>query len=382
MFEHDDEENEFWSHVPDSRLDRFRRTSRPPAAPRPAARPAGSRTHSDHTGSIPVITAPLDTTGLTTKVREVTQHVDPLIRRMGVLAVVVALLVPIALTLRSGGDDAALQPDATALDTVQPSAAPAAAPATEAAPTNPFASIDVDALPPAVPVNPEPTAAAAADTAAPQADATPAGQPAATQAAAPAVTVAAARTEAVKAAPVCAAKYTVAAGDAWILIANRAGVTTKALLAVNGATTSTPLYPGRSICLPAGATTPTAPKAPTTTAKKAVTPTTAKAPTTTVKKAAPAKTYTRAQVEAIIREIWPDELEDEAVRIATRESNLVPTAQNYCCTGLFQIYFNVHKSWLAKIGVTSATQLKDPRVNAFAALVLYNRSGSWAPWRL
>jgi len=377
VFEHDDEENEFWSHVPDSRLDRFRRTTRPPAAPRPAARPAGSRTHSDHTGSIPVITAPLDTAGLTTKVREATQHVDPLIRRMGVLAVVVALLVPIALTLRSGGDDA-LQPDTTTLDaatTAPVGAAPAVAAPADSAAGNPFASIDVDALPPAVPVNPDPAPAAA-----PQADvATSAAQPA--QAAAPAVTVAAARTEAVKVAPVCAAKYTVAAGDAWILIANRAGVTTKALLAVNGATTSTPLYPGRSICLPAGATTPTAPKVTTTTTKK-VTTTTVKPTTTTAKKVAPAKTYTRAQVEAIIREIWPDELEDEAVRIATRESNLVPTAQNYCCTGLFQIYFSVHKSWLAKIGVTSATQLKDPRVNAFAALVLYNRSGSWAPWRL
>lgn len=377
MFEHDDEENEFWSHVPDSRLDRFRRTTRPPAAPRPAARPAGSRTHSDHTGSIPVITAPLDTAGLTTKVREATQHVDPLIRRMGVLAVVVALLVPIALTLRSGGDDA-LQPDTTTLDaatTAPVGAAPAVAAPADSAAGNPFASIDVDALPPAVPVNPDPAPAAA-----PQADvATSAAQPA--QAAAPAVTVAAARTEAVKVAPVCAAKYTVAAGDAWILIANRAGVTTKALLAVNGATTSTPLYPGRSICLPAGATTPTAPKVTTTTTKK-VTTTTVKPTTTTAKKVAPAKTYTRAQVEAIIREIWPDELEDEAVRIATRESNLVPTAQNYCCTGLFQIYFSVHKSWLAKIGVTSAAQLKDPRVNAFAALVLYNRSGSWAPWRL
>ncbi|MEN9645181.1 MAG: hypothetical protein RL238_1850 [Actinomycetota bacterium] len=377
MFEHDDEENEFWSHVPDSRLDRFRRATRPPEAPRPAARPAGSRSHSDHTGSIPVITAPLDTTGLTTKVREATQHVDPLVRRMGVLAVVVALLVPIALTLRSGGDDAALQPDPTALDTSLPGTDPGAIAPAETAAGNPFASIDVDALPEAVPVNPDPTQAPA-----PEADvASTSGQPA--QAATPAITVAAARTEAVKTTPVCAAKYTVAAGDAWILIAKRAGVTTKALLAANGATTSTPLYPGRSICLPAGATTPTAPKVTTTTTKKVTTTTTTvKATTTTAAKVAPAKTYTRAQVEAIIREVWPDELENEAVRIATRESNLVPTAQNYCCTGLFQIYFSVHKSWLAKIGVTSAAQLKDPRVNAFAALVLYNRAGSWAPWRL
>ena len=75
-----------------------------------------------------------------------------------------------------------------------------------------------------------------------------------------------------------------------------------------------------------------------------------------------------------------DELEDHAVFIARRESNLTPNVNNFCCYGLFQIYYNVHKKWLAQIGVTSAAQLWDPRVNAYAALVLYNRSGSFAPW--
>ena len=75
-------------------------------------------------------------------------------------------------------------------------------------------------------------------------------------------------------------------------------------------------------------------------------------------------------------------LEDEAIRIAIRESNLKPAARNYCCIGLFQIYFNVHKRWLATIGVTNANQLTDPRVNAYAAVTLWNRAGSWAPWRL
>ena len=97
----------------------------------------------------------------------------------------------------------------------------------------------------------------------------------------------------------------------------------------------------------------------------------------------PVKTsYTRAEVEAIIRYVWPDDLEDEAVRIATRESNLVPTAKNYCCYGLFQIYFNVHKGWLAGMGVTSAQQLLDPMVNAYVAVALYNRAGGWGPWAL
>ena len=98
--------------------------------------------------------------------------------------------------------------------------------------------------------------------------------------------------------------------------------------------------------------------------------------------ARPKNTYSRAEVEAIIREVWPDDLEDEAVRIATRESNLIPTVRNYCCYGLFQIYYSVHRTWLAQMGVTSASQLYDPRVSATAAYALYQRSGSWAPWAL
>jgi hypothetical protein len=54
--------------------------------------------------------------------------------------------------------------------------------------------------------------------------------------------------------------------------------------------------------------------------------------------------------------------------------------KNYCCYGLFQIYFDQHKSWLAQMGVTSAAQLYDPTVNANAALALYNRAGGWGPW--
>ncbi len=86
------------------------------------------------------------------------------------------------------------------------------------------------------------------------------------------------------------------------------------------------------------------------------------------------------EAEAIIRSVWPDSLEDRAVLIARRESNLQPDVRNYCCFGLFQIYFDVHKSWLADLGVTSAEQLYDPLVNARAAYTLYQRSGGWGPW--
>jgi len=152
------------------------------------------------------------------------------------------------------------------------------------------------------------------------------------------------------------------------------------LLAANAANSSTPLFPGGTICLPANASAPTtvATTAPPTTA-----PPTTKPPTTTAPPAttAPPKTYTRAEVEAIIRAVWPDELENEAVRIATRESNLVPTAHNWCCHGLFQIYFNVHKTWLAQMGVTQVSQLYDPWTNALAAYVLYQRAGGFGPWQ-
>ena len=176
----------------------------------------------------------------------------------------------------------------------------------------------------------------------------------------------------------CTKSYTVVLGDGWLRIANRHGVTMKEVLKVNAASTSTVLLVGRKICVPANATTPTV----ATTVKVTVTPTTKKprpAPTPTLNP--PTRTYTYAEVEAIIREIWPDDLETEALRIAHRESRLSPRAQNYCCYGLFQIYFNVHKKWLAEMGITSGEQLLDPYNAAKAGLKLYQRNG-WGPWKL
>jgi hypothetical protein len=94
------------------------------------------------------------------------------------------------------------------------------------------------------------------------------------------------------------------------------------------------------------------------------------------------KAFSATENEAIIRSVWPDDLEDEALRIARRESNLKNGAKNWCCYGLFQIHWNAHKSWLAGIGVTSAAQLLDPTVNANVAYAVYQRAGGWGPWKL
>ena len=321
------------------------------------------------TRAVPVVTAPAPEpadTMTSIRVGNGSGHIDPLIRRVGALAIVIAMCVPVALSLRgSDSSVAAMKPGSSRTIPTSALGEPATQPEATAAQTS------------------------ATQSSAPTADA-----------AAPAAMVGAASTQTTPTQPEpvtavvtvagCTKEYPVVAGDYWILIAKKVSVGLNELLDANNATTDTALYPGRTICLPANASTPTtaapgtaaapanaavpATRAPATTA--APTTTTA-APTTTV----PARTsYTRAEVEAIIREIWPDDLENEAVRIATRESNLLPTAQNFCCYGLFQIYWNVHKGWLAGIGVTSSQQLFDPRVNAWAALVLYNRSGGWGPW--
>ncbi|MBI5089811.1 MAG: peptidoglycan DD-metalloendopeptidase family protein, partial [Actinobacteria bacterium] len=76
-------------------------------------------------------------------------------------------------------------------------------------------------------------------------------------------------------APACAKTYDVVSGDYWIKIASKAGVTTTALYQANGATATTPLYPGMRICLPDTATVPATtppPTAPATTVPPATAP--------------------------------------------------------------------------------------------------------------
>lgn len=305
--------------------------------------------------------------------------------RIGVLALLTVLAVPVAATLGDrDGSESTLTP--AAAPAVEMAAEPTAPP-TSAAPS--VTPSSVAAAPPTVaPVTTPPSATApavaravGATPMASQAPTTTAGE----QTAATATEQATRRCVTIF--------YTVLAGDSWIGIATRVRVTLDDLYAANGASASTPLYPGGTICLPWNAKVPRD-EAPTTAVDTSAPATSAppntqgvpstSAPTTTPATTAPPttvpRTYSRAEVEAIIRDVWPDDLEDRAVAVAIRESNLVPTAKNYCCYGLFQIYWAVHRGWLADIGVTSSGQLFDPHVNASAALALYERSGGWGPW--
>jgi hypothetical protein len=219
---------------------------------------------------------------------------------------------------------------------------------------------------------------------------------------------------AVAAEQLCAIDYEVRSGDFWLRLADGAGVDLDELLDANAASTDTPLYPGRSICLPAGSKTPSPPPAagsgsgsgsstgssggssastsgggsagsqptPTAAPKPASTapPTTAAPTTTAPPPPPPPPPPAPAQVEQIIRNVWPDELEDHALEIAWRESNYKANVKNYCCYGLFQIYWTVHRGWLQEMGIGSSEQLFDAETNTRAAYALYQRAGGWGPW--
>jgi LysM repeat protein len=322
-------------------------------------------------------------------------RVDPLLAKFGGAAVVLTLLIPVAIGLRSGSDEQLIE------------AAAAASSATLAADTNSLESAAT--TPPTVVATSgaqAPASSANADTSAPstEAEATsistagdhtrPASelssdaQP--TDSASGNIAVAAeADAQAERVEPECPIEYEVVVGDFWIRIADGAGVSVSELLALNGASSGTPVYPGSSICLPAGSSTPP-PPSPSVTTPVATSPATTAAPTTAAPTTAPPTTAppttaapaptAPADIEEIIRYVWPDELEEHALEVAWRESNYVPTAKNYCCYGLFQMYWEMHRSWLGDIGVTSATQLYDPATNARAAYALYQRAGGWGPW--
>ena len=315
---------------------------------------------------------------------------DPFVARLGILVtaglIVIALVWAVKVSVATEGATPRVEAAATMVPVTTPPTSPAAvAPETLAPIATPAAPSATDA--PVAAQAPASSQARAASSASSTTTA-PTVQAASTGIAAVAVV-----------APVCGAKtYTILRGDAWILIARKVKVSTKELLAANGATARTALYPGRTICLPASATiptvapAPTAPKqaavqqaapapkptAPKPTVVQAATP--APAPATTAAPTPSVRSYSQAESVAIIREIWPDELEERALAIAWRESNHKHTARNSCCHGLFQIYFNVHKGWLKDLGITSSSHLYDPYLNARAALTLYMRAGGWGPW--
>ncbi|MFP5487135.1 MAG: LysM peptidoglycan-binding domain-containing protein, partial [Acidimicrobiia bacterium] len=188
-------------------------------------------------------------------------------------------------------------------------------------------------------------------------------------------------------APACPQTYTAAPGDSWYRIADEAGVSPSELLAENNATTATVILPGDDVCLPEGASMPSPPSttvAPTTTVpddepEPATTtaPPTTEAPTTT---AAPTENLSRSEVQELIRQTWPEGEVDKALEVARRESNYIATADNgWCCVGVFQIYWTVHRGWLDEFGITERSDLFDARKNIAAAYSMWQQQG-WGPW--
>ncbi len=318
--------------------------------------------------------------------------VDPLLARLGGLAVILTLAAPLVVGFTGSGSG---EPSADALATVSDTAAAELADPTMPTPTESPAP-DGDLATTAPPATPAGSSAGAATTTPPTLTTAAEGDTE-SDTTAPSTVVAAALEDAPSASAAattvtCGSRYELAAGDYWIRIADAAGVSLAELLDVNDATIDTVLVPGASICLPAGAATPapptttapapapTAPAAPATTSAPSR-PTTTAAPPAPTTTAAPRPTaVSQSQAVAIIRDVWPDELEEHAIEIARRESTLQSNVNNWCCYGLFQIHWEAHRSWLATIGVTSVSQLYDPRVNATAAYTLYQRAGGFGPW--
>ena len=323
--------------------------------------------------------------------------IDPLLARIGMLIVVGLLLVPIALALRPSSTSTPSDTLSAALSNVDapdaasetPEIEPSLSQPPSSSPATDPADVVADRPDPTSPPTLRPSAVAAASS---PADQTPASSTTASsdsvgdvaQIAGSSSGVATASEPAERLIPDCPTTYVAGAGDSWYRIADAADVTPNALLDENLATVDTVIMPGDEICLPAGATMPTQ---PTTTT---VEPSTTQAPTTTAPTATtvPATTQppsttppTSSEVQQIIRDVWPDELEERALEIAWRESNYIPTAYNgWCCYGLFQIYWSVHVSWLDEYDIYSSADLLDARKNATAAYALYQRAGGWGPW--
>lgn len=343
--------------------------------------------------------------------------VDPLLLRLGVIVMIGVLLVPLAMSFRPDSNK-----DSVRTSVISGSSVELPAPVGGVAPSGDLAGSAVAAVTaaaessavqssdgtPAAPTTSPPAAAVATEQPATAADVGDVTESAdagisasdsvsdaveavqSTQVKASTAGAAEAADPATSAPIACQLPYTVGAGDYWIRIANAAGVSLAKLLRANLASVATPIYPGDDICLPEGATVPATPTV-TTAAPSTTTPPTSPPPTAapTVKATTTTTTTTtvpippaasRTDVEAMIREIWPDDLEDKALAIAWRESGYRSNIKNWCCYGLFQIHWSAHKSWLDDLGVTSPAHLLDARTNIQAAYALYQRSGGWGPW--
>jgi LysM repeat protein len=180
-------------------------------------------------------------------------------------------------------------------------------------------------------------------------------------------------------APKCSGQYTVRAGDSWSLIASRHSVSSTDLAAVNNKTVKSTLLIGDVLCLPVGAKAPAATQAPSASSGGSSSNGSSSGGST--------RTYSREELEQIVRDVWPDQLEKNAFYVVHRESrwtpnvkNAWPSRENPCCYGLFQINWTAHKSWLKDYGVTTPTQLFDPVVNTKMAYVIYQRANGWTPW--
>ena len=297
-------------------------------------------------------------------------RIDPFVGRIVLILVAFALVVPVAWSTRRTADDTSAVPrgQAALVAPVSGDITPTELNELTSTSTSQLPSV----VPPAVPESTTPEVATVNPTERVSTKvATMVNSKASTTA--PVATTSATLT--------CGSSYVVRAGDSWTLIADRASIPTRTLLEHNGAAARDMLYPGDELCLPQGVRVaiPATTIAPSTTSAPSVTD----APATTV---AIPPSPSNAEVERIIRAIWPDDLEERALKFAWRESNYQADADNgWCCVGLFQIYWTIHQTWLGSVGVTSRVQLFDAETNTRAALALYERSLSqrgdgWHPW--
>ena len=154
----------------------------------------------------------------------------------------------------------------------------------------------------------------------------------------------------------CSVRHMTKSGDSWWSIAEKYNLDINQVLRINNATASSMVLIGQPVCV--GVRT-----------KKSIPKT---------------ENTSKSNVVQIIRDEWPDDLEERAILIARRESKLNPRAigiPKQCCFGLFQIFYRWHRNWLPSVGVTRTEDLLDPRLNARAAFRLYQRNNGWSAWK-